>query len=364
MHQLPNSSPIKFDLYQLHKSFGLSILALALFRLGWRLTHKAPPLPAAMPGWQKFAARAVHWIFYALMILTPLAGWAIVSVSPTDIATKWFGLFTVPHLPFFGGETSDALEKMMEERHEFLAFSMLYLLGLHVAAALKHQFIDKDVVLRSILPAKKRHWMGAGAIVAALAAGSLYYLAAPNTRPATSEPTSLVHDNADSLATWIVDYEASSLRFVGSESGTEITGAFSDYAVDIVFDPHDLDSASIEVAVAIASVSTGGELRDSILPGSEWFNVKAYPTATFKSTAVRRAGEGYETYGALTIKNFKQPVTLAFTLAIDRNKAVAVGHGDLIRTDFGLGEAASWRDEEGVALEVRVEFEIHASRAN
>ncbi|MCK5750531.1 MAG: cytochrome b/b6 domain-containing protein, partial [Oricola sp.] len=57
MHGLPNSSPVKFDLYQLHKSFGLTVLALSLVRLGWRFTHKAPPLPAAMPGWQKFAAR-------------------------------------------------------------------------------------------------------------------------------------------------------------------------------------------------------------------------------------------------------------------------------------------------------------------
>ena len=385
MHQLPNSSTIKFDLYQLHKSFGLSILALALFRLCWRLTHRAPPLPAAIPGWQKLAARAVHWVFYVLMILTPLAGWAIVSVSPTDIPTKWFGMFTVPHLPFFGGETSRALEEMMEERHEFLAFSMLYLLGLHVVAALKHQLIDKDGVLRSILPEKKRHWMGAGAIVAVLAAGSLYYLATPNSQAMPDDRVTPGHDhdeqndhrvesgspienNGDqhrqAVGAWVVDYDASSLRFVGSESGAEIGGAFSDYTVGIVFDPDDLDHASIDVAVATATAGTGSELRDSILPGSEWFNVKAHPTATFKSTAVRHAGERYEADGVLTIKNFKQPVTLNFTLAINGNDAVATGHGDLIRTDFGLGEAASWLDDEGVAQEVRVKFEIHAKRAN
>lgn len=418
MHQLPNSSVIKFDLYQLHKSFGLSILALALFRLGWRLTHRAPALPTAMPGWQKLAARGLHWVFYALMILTPLAGWAIVSVSPTDIPTKWFGIFTVPHLPFFGGETSRALEDMMEERHEILAFAILYLLALHVAAALKHQFFDKDGVMSSIIPEKKRHWMGAGAIVAVLAAGALFYLAAPSARPAPAERAlpSHSHDHKDSSApanagassiehsddghehqaveaekatadavavdsnaavlvetpssdehshsaVWAVDYGASALKFTGLESGAKFEGVFSDFTAAISFDPDDLANATISVSVSTVSASTGNELRDSSLPGSEWFDVKNHPTATFTSTSVRKVGAGYEADGALTIKNFKRPVTLEFSLDNDGHEAVAIGHVNLVRTDFGLGEASSWLDEEGVGLEVGVEFEIHATRS-
>ncbi|VAW08545.1 hypothetical protein MNBD_ALPHA05-755, partial [hydrothermal vent metagenome] len=73
MAGLPNSSSVKFDLYQLHKSFGLSILGLTLIRLGWRLAHKPPALPSFMPGWQKLIARLTHWAFYALMLITPLA---------------------------------------------------------------------------------------------------------------------------------------------------------------------------------------------------------------------------------------------------------------------------------------------------
>jgi polyisoprenoid-binding protein YceI len=289
---------------------------------------------------------------------------------------------------------------MMEERHEFLAFSILYLLGLHVAAAFKHQVFDKDGVMRSILPEKKRHWMGAGAVVAVLAAGAVFYLVAPGVRPVAAErlvpehphdheagddpaeAASHDHDAAadeDSAggeenanagvgnevshsADWSVDYGASTLKFVGTESGAQFEGAFSNYTAAITFDPEDLASAKIVVAVSTASARTGAELRDSSLPGSEWFDVKNHPTATFISTSVRKSDAGYEADGSLSIKNFKQPVTLEFTLDSDGQEAAAAGHANLIRTDFGLGEASSWLDEEGVALEVRVEFEIHASR--
>lgn len=363
MHGLPNSSPVKFDLYQLHKSFGLTVLALSLFRLGWRLTHKAPSLPAAMPGWQKFAARATHWIFYALMILTPLAGWAIVSVSPTDIPTKWFGLIPVPHLPFFGGVADrEAMEHLMEERHELLAQIILVLLVVHVAAALKHAVIDKDGVFTSMLPERKRAWMGMGAIVAVLAAGMIFYYAAPSPGAGGAPAAQYRQGGAIEGGDWAVDYAASSLTFIGSEEGRRFEGAFQDFTAVIDFDPDDLAGSSIEVVVKTASASTGDSLRDSNLPGSEWFAVKEHPEATFFSTAIRAAGDGYEADGVLAIKDYEKPVTLSFTLDIDGENAHAVGGVDLVRTDFGLGKNASWLEEEGVAVEVRVEFEIVAAK--
>ena len=111
-----------------------------------------------------------------------------------------------------------------------------------------------------------------------------------------------------------------------------------------------------------ASASTGDSLRDSNLPGSQWFDVKAHPEAVFKSTSIRAAGDAYEADGVLSIKDFEKPVTLGFTLDIDGDDALAKGGVDLIRTDFGLGENAAWLDDEGVALEVRVEFEIQATK--
>src|SRR5690606_23842364 len=94
-----------FRAYQLHKSIGLTVLALSLVRLGWRLVNPPPPLPEHMPGWERFAAKATHWAFYALMIGIPLSGWLYVSTgwsihddAPLPVATHWFGLFQVPAL--------------------------------------------------------------------------------------------------------------------------------------------------------------------------------------------------------------------------------------------------------------------------
>jgi cytochrome b561 len=84
----------------LHKSIGLTVLVLTTLRLLWRLTHKPPLLPAAMSGWERFSAKAAHYI---LMVVVPLSGWTYVSSQwadgkPLNVPTLWFGLFQVPHL--------------------------------------------------------------------------------------------------------------------------------------------------------------------------------------------------------------------------------------------------------------------------
>ncbi|MEJ0062392.1 MAG: cytochrome b [Alphaproteobacteria bacterium] len=154
MGGMDNSDSNKFVLYQLHKSFGFTILALALFRLGWRLAHPVPPLPAEMPALEKIAARAAHWAFYGLMIGMPLVGWLGVSSSPMKIPTRIFGLFILPHLPFFHGDPNPGqTTRELFEWHEYMAYALIALLILHIAAALKHHFINKDSVLLAMMPA-------------------------------------------------------------------------------------------------------------------------------------------------------------------------------------------------------------------
>jgi cytochrome b561 len=160
MHNLPREqAELKFQLYQLHKSFGVSVLVLTLVRVGWRLTHKPPALPEKMAGWEKLLARGAHLGFYVLLIAMPLVGWAIVSSSPLadSIQTYLFGVIHWPHLPFFEGvEDRKGLSHDFEELHEYLAFAMIGLIGLHVAAAVKHQIIDRDEVLSHMLPFLRR----------------------------------------------------------------------------------------------------------------------------------------------------------------------------------------------------------------
>ena len=157
----PKSQVLAFKVFQLHKSFGLTILVLSLFRLAWRLMHKVPPLPE-MPGWEKIAARGSHILFYVIMIGMPLTGWLYVSSgwSPEqghafNVPTIFFGMFQVPHIPGLI-ELPDpqraAIANLFMESHEKLAWFTIALLTLHIAAALKHHFADKDDVLTRMLP--------------------------------------------------------------------------------------------------------------------------------------------------------------------------------------------------------------------
>lgn len=156
MHDLPKErAELKFELYQWHKSFGVTILFLTLVRIAWRLTHRPPDLPAGMSAFEKIAARGVHAGFYLLLIAAPLVGWAVVSSSPfaDSVQTYLFGVIHWPHLPFFENVADrKELSHDFAEIHEYLAFGMIGLLGLHVAAALKHHFVNKDGVLGRMLP--------------------------------------------------------------------------------------------------------------------------------------------------------------------------------------------------------------------
>ncbi len=151
--QAMGPSSLKFEVYQYHKSFGIMILLLSILRLIWRLTHKAPALPDTMKSWEKRLARLSHKVFYALMIGIPLSGWAMVSASTFGIKTRLFKLITWPHIP--GVPQSESLEGQLKQAHEILAVLIVLLLALHIGAALKHHFKDKDDVLTRMIPRLK-----------------------------------------------------------------------------------------------------------------------------------------------------------------------------------------------------------------
>ena len=135
------------SLFDWHTAFGLSVLALMVVRLVWRVTHTVPALPRNTPGWQQVAARATHIAFYGLLIALPITGWLLTSVDGDAIS--FFGWFTVPSLPVPTGEAS---EDFLEETHELLGNVLLVLAGIHVLAGLKHHYIDRDDVLRRMMP--------------------------------------------------------------------------------------------------------------------------------------------------------------------------------------------------------------------
>lgn len=130
-----------------HKAIGITVLALTLGRVAWRLTQRPPPLPADTPAWERGAAHATHWSLYALMLAMPLTGWALVSGPDATRPLSWFGLFDVPLLSV-ASATADTADKV----HGLLGWLMLALVVLHVAAALRHHLILRDHVLARMAP--------------------------------------------------------------------------------------------------------------------------------------------------------------------------------------------------------------------
>lgn len=129
-----------------HKAIGLTVLALSVVRLGWRMAWKAPPYPASMSRAETGLAHAVHGVLYLFMIAMPLSGWIMSSAGKYPLT--WFGLFDWPKLPVAKGS---ALAGAGHEFHEIGGWVLLALVAGHVAAALRHQFLLKDGVLRRML---------------------------------------------------------------------------------------------------------------------------------------------------------------------------------------------------------------------
>lgn len=141
----------KFLAYNLHKSFGITVLVLSLLRLVWRIIHRPPALPESMKPWEKNAAHLGHWGLYFLMIAMPLSGWIMVSAD-AKYPTVFFSLFQVPQFPLPAAYDTHATHERFEWLHYWLAIGAIALVSGHALAALKHHFINRDSVLRRMLP--------------------------------------------------------------------------------------------------------------------------------------------------------------------------------------------------------------------
>ena len=139
MVELPISLS-KLQYYGFHKEYGLLVLGLALLRLVWRFINKTPNLDLR---WlEKFAARAVHWLFYGFMLALPITGRLITSAAGLPVSV--FGWFVLPNLIAPNHDLMPVLEMI----HQYLAYAFMAVLCLHVLAAFKHQWINRDGILR------------------------------------------------------------------------------------------------------------------------------------------------------------------------------------------------------------------------
>lgn len=139
-------SPQRLKLYNWHKWAGVTILALSAFRLLWRLYKPAPALPETMATWQKNASHSVHMLLYVLFFAVPITGWIYSSAAGFPIV--WLGLIPLPDLV----EKNRELAELIKPFHGVAAKVLAAVVVLHIAAALKHHFMDRDGILKRMQP--------------------------------------------------------------------------------------------------------------------------------------------------------------------------------------------------------------------
>ena len=146
LHEIPRGVPERGYFVNIHKSTGMLLGLLILFRLLWRLTHKVPPLPDSVPRWERRAAAVSHVLLYVLMIVMPLSGYIASNFS------KWgVKFFNVLEFPPWGFEDKQ-IYAFFNDTHFVTSWLLLVAVILHVLAALKHALIDRDMVFSRMLP--------------------------------------------------------------------------------------------------------------------------------------------------------------------------------------------------------------------
>lgn len=315
---------LKFQLYQLHKSMGVTVLWLMLLRLIWRFLALPPALPAAMPAWERFAAHATHVVLYVLLFAMPLSGWIIISTSAFNIPTVLYGVLPWPHIPSLvelGAETKKMVEQAAKNAHATMGWALLSLVVLHIAASLRHSLILKDGVMLRMLPRFFRSSRGVLLVIASL----IGVAGLPQGAKAQE---------------WAVDKAASSITFEVNSGGQIINGTFKDYQIEIHLDPDEPKEADISAAIDLNSVSTGQGVADQVLTTAEWFDTINTPVAELKAKSVKFIDDGhYEMRADLKIKGTVKRLQIPFTLQVNKGEATARAEFVINRLDFKVGPA-------------------------
>ena len=360
--------------YQLHKSVGITLLFLTVARIAWRLLNPPPPEPSTLKPLEQKLSHAVHIAFYALMVIIPLAGWLLVSISPFQISTVLFGAIDWPHLPFTSGlrQGNELLHGIVENIHSKGAWVIIVLLGLHVAGAVKHELGGEEGVLKRMLPGlfgktSPPSPPARGAVIAfggslilfaLIAAVPLLGANGSAARPAQSG------SGTEATGNWAVDYTVSEIGFSGVYDGKPFGGKFQNWSADVGFYPEDLAASAVTVTVETGSVTTGTKLYDSTLREAEWFNTGAFPQATVALSGFQATGEDtYTATATMTLKGKETSVPLDFQLIINGDQATLDGKAIFSRKALDLGQVSdasgSW-----VSDEITVTVTGQATRTN
>jgi len=365
MVSLAESDSLRFTMTQWHKSFGLTILALTILRISWRLTHKAPALPESMRTWERGVAHASHALFYLLIVFLPLSGWLLVSASPLNITTYLFDWVRVPHLPIVSNASNKAeLAERFHQLHFYASTVLIVLLLLHIGAALRHQFILKDHLMRRMLPdlSDGRFMDGVR-----LSAGTLFAVAGlfwlltsainhenPTTQATTDAHTNHTQSNADQSDpnAWV----KAEVSYTVIVMGGSLIGNFDGARADAYIDQQNPENSTLRAVVDTGSSFADSPQIDDALPEADWFDSANFPEATFESRNISTNSDGiYNVEGDLKIRDISKAIS--FPMDVDWETQVATGEFNINRLDFSIG-ANEQSDDSIAALDVLVKFRI------
>lgn len=369
MHEaidVPASQTLAVEGYQLHKSLGFMVLLFTFLRIGWLLAHKPPQFPTSMSARQQLLAGITHKALYFLLLLIPVSGWLLVSTqwrgdTALNVETVLFDRIAIGNLFALDQQSAQVRQQMsgiLVNVHWVLGLSMGLLVVLHVGAALKHQFIDRDRLLRRMLfnLGGPRHWPAAVATLLLLGLLSFYAFVA--MQPTVGQSLATTARITSAPESWQVVPESSSIRFSGEHAGTSFTGEFSSWSIDARLNAQDLtQSESGVVTIDMASAVTGKPLYDRTLPEAEWFDIANYPTARFEMNTITPKPEGgYRMQGMLLIKDRRIPIDelllRRITDGVQVTGGVSVG-----RVEANLGLAS---DQDGAWVSTDIMVSVDA----
>lgn len=361
-------SPLKIQLYNLHKSFGMTVLLLGVMRIVWKNITATPESLSHYKNWEKTLSKTIHIVLYVAIILMPLSGWVMSSAGGFPV--RFFGLFDVPNIV----PKDEFIFDTAHEVHEIIGFIIAGCVGLHIVGALKHHFVDRDTTLRR---------MGANPVVAILGLLTLgaalmiplqHFIGGFGVKEvrldeSVRDSVQLGGDSADKVVgsfDWIIDSAGSEIAFSYMQYGSRIEGVFDHFDADIYFDPDDLGNNHARVDINAMSIATGSDDRDDQARGDQWFDAAKYPDIVFEAKRfedVDAAGGEYTTYGQLTIREKTLPVEFPFQLLMEDDGKTALMSAELSlnRLDFDIGQGA-WQTTEAIENEVKIMLKMKAER--
>ena len=346
-------------LFSLHKTLGVTVFAVAILRILWALRQAKPgPLHPDRRA-ETLLAEIVHWTLYGSLVLVPLTGW-ISHAATEGFAPIWwpFG----QGLPFV--PVDQTIKSFFAGLHIVFERVLVISIFLHVAGALKHQFIDRDSTLRrmwfgnrdavdvpphrhSAIPAV----LAGGAFALAIGVGSAIGMFEKSTAPVQAAALDTVGSD------WTVADGNIALSI--TQFGNTVTGEFTDWTAAIVFNPEPAEvQGNVDVTINIGSLVMGS-VRDQAM-GPDFFDADQFATATFVGELLAVPDDGIVMDGTLTIKDQSVPIAVPMSMLVDGDTATSSGSITLDRRSFGIGD--SMADESSLAFAVDVSINLTATR--